>query len=223
MNKELMKYLEDFQRKQPELLSFGVDSRIEKLGEAFKNIACQLLYGGCFVVYSGDKEFRKVYLHTVEFYYHEETGTLKDYIVYHKHKRKNQEIIREVGYFTPGTLNAHQSGIDITFESEAGQYRASALVRAFLVKEHGKERVDHRSTYLYDELFTNVPMPIKVEWRPETLQGPVHQGYRVNVFMYDPDTLDKDGNPAKNEKCPDKKPWAFSREEFPPKYRIISD
>ena len=146
MNKELMKYLEDFQHKQPELLSYDVNTRIEKLGEEFEIIARQLLYGGCFVVYSGDKEFRKVYLHTVEFYYHEEAGDLKDYIVYHKHKRKNQEVIREVDYFTPGTLNAHQSGIDITFESKAGQYRASALVRAFMVKEGGIERVDHRST-----------------------------------------------------------------------------
>ena len=219
MNKELMKYLEDFQHKQPELLSYDVNTRIEKLGEEFEIIARQLLYGGCFVVYSGDKEFRKVYLHTVEFYYHEEAGDLKDYIVYHKHKRKNQEVIREVDYFTPGTLNAHQSGIDITFESDAGQYRASALVRAFMVKENGTERVDHRSTYLYDELFTNVPMPIKVEWMPEAQQGPVHPGYRVNVCTYGP-SLDDDGNPAKNEKCPDKKPWAFSREEFPEKYRI---
>lgn len=223
MNNELMKCLEDFQRKQPELLSFDVDTRIDKLGKEFEEIARQLLYGDCFVVYSGDKEFRRVYLHTVEFYYHEEAGDLKDYIVYHKHKRKNQEVIREVDYFTLGTLNAHQSGIDITFESDAGQYRASALVRAFMVKENGTKRVDRRSTYLYDELFTNVPMPIKVEWKPETQQGPVHQGYRVNVFMYDPDTLDKDGNPAKNEKCPDKKPWAFSRDEFLPKYRIVRD
>jgi hypothetical protein len=125
-----------------------------------------------------------------------------------------------VDYFTPGTLNAHPSGIDITFESEAGQYRASALVRAFMVREKGRERVDHRSTYLYDELFTNVPLPIKVEWKPEAQQGPIHQGYRVNVFSYDQNILDKDGNPAKNKKCPDIKPWAFSRADFPPKYRM---
>ena len=215
MSEDLKLILEAFQKRQPELLHFDVGTRIEKLGDAFRDIAKQLLYGGCFVVYSGDVAVRKVYLHTVEFYYHEEEGDLKDFIVYHKHKRKNQKVIREVDYFTPGTLNAHQSGIDITFESAAGRYRASVLIRSFEIG--GK--VDTRSTFLYDHLFTNVPLPIRVAWMPEVQLGPLYQGFRVNVCTYGPG-LDSDGNPAKNVKCPDRKPWAFSREEFPKRYRL---
>lgn len=162
MSKELIQILKNFQNQQPELLSMDVKTRIDKLGEAFKDIARQLLNGGCFVVRSNGAEYRKVYLHTLEFYYHEEEGDLKDYIVYHRNKST-----KLLPYFKLGTLNAHQSGIDITFESEDGKYRASALVRAFEV--NGK--VDTRSTYLYDQLFTDVPMPFSVEWKSEKREG----------------------------------------------------
>ena len=37
------------------------------------------------------------------------------------------------------TLHAHDSGFDITFESEVGQYRASALIRAYeVINKEGK-------------------------------------------------------------------------------------
>ena len=156
---------------------------------------------------------RRIYPHTVEFYYHEEEGSLKDYIVYHRHKREFENVTRKVGFFTPGTLNAHQSGIDITFESEKGKYRASALVRAFEVDGV----VDTRSTYLYDHLFTNVEMPVAVDW--ETVDKPVpepFQGYRKNVFGYK-EGFDEKGKPMPDKsKYPDGKPWAFSLSEFPP-------
>ena len=204
MSKELIQILKDFQNKQPELLSMDAKTKIDKLGEVFKDVAKQLLNGGCFVVHSNGVEYRKVYLHTLEFYYHEEEGDLKDYIVYHRNKPT-----KLLPYFKLGTLNAHQSGIDITFESEDGKYRASALVRAFEV--NGK--IDTRSTYLYDQLFTDVPLPFSVEWKSEKREGNLYQGYRVNVHLYN-----KDEKPLKE--CPDDKPWAFSRADFPPKYRM---
>lgn len=237
MSKELLQCLDAFRRAQLSLNEYGPYCKVCKLASEFKKLAQELIFGGCLVVYSGNTIIRRIYLHTVEFYYHEEAdGGLKDYIVYHKHKRKDQKVVHKVEYFKPGTINAHQSGIDITFENEDGQYRASALIRAFMVKEGAdktipfkkdyyrpskvsNDEVEYRSSYLYDYLFTNIPMPISVDWEPEKQSGELYQGYRVNVFTYGP-KLDSDGNPAKNYKDVDKKPWSFSREQFPAKYQL---
>ena len=223
MSIELEKVLDDFKKKQKDLKPNDEDARIKKLSELFEPIAKHLLCGGCFEVKSGDKLIRRIFPYTVEFYYHEEEGIVKDPIVYHKNKPD---------YFKPGTINAHQSGIDITFENEEGKYRASALIRAFRVKEgddinsaykndyirtsYAKSKdVEYRSTFIYDYLLTNIPMPIRIEW--VSLDTGINvepiKGYRVNVYKYD----------SKQERAKelDRKPWAFSLEEFPNKYKLI--
>jgi len=139
-NRKLMAALADLQNEQKELSS-NEDVRALELADLFKPIAKQLLYGGCFEVYSNGKLVRKVYPYTVEFYYHEEVaGGFKDYIVYHRNKiiAIDGKEIKDVPYFELGTINAHQSGIDITFESAFGQYRASALIRAFKSQKDGE-------------------------------------------------------------------------------------
>ena len=223
MSIELEKVLDDFKKKQKDLKPNDEDARIKKLSELFEPIAKHLLCGGCFEVKSGDKLIRRIFPYTVEFYYHEEEGIVKDPIVYHKNKPD---------YFKPGTINAHQSGIDITFENEDAKYRASALIRAFRVKEgddinsaykndyirtsYAKSKdVEYRSTFIYDYLLTNIPMPIRIEW--VSLDTGINvepiKGYRVNVYKYD----------SKQERAKelDRKPWAFSLEEFPNKYKLI--
>lgn len=226
MSNKLNHILEEFQKEQKNLPN-DKDARIKDLAELFKPIAKYLLNEGCLEVYSGTKLIRRVFPFTVEFYYHEEEGNVKDYIVYHKGVDD---------YFIPGSINAHQSGIDITFESKDAKYRASALIRAFRVIEgddihapfkkgyHRSTRADrkdveYRSTYIYDYLFTNVPLPIKVQWA-DCVLGDVcdpKQGYRVNVFEYDPDTC------KKNKLERDRKPWAFSLEEFIGQYRMMDN
>ena len=55
----------------------------------FKEIAEHLLHGGYFLVSGAGMEPYRVYLHTVEFYYHEEKETVdefKDCIVYHRNR-----------------------------------------------------------------------------------------------------------------------------------------
>ena len=211
MSIELEQVLEHFKKEQKDLKANDEDARIKKLSKLFEPIAKHLLCGGCFEVKSGDKLIRRIFPYTVEFYYHEEEGIVKDPIVYHKNKPD---------YFKPGTINAHQSGIDITFENEIAKYRASALIRAFRVKEGDDinaqySDVDRRSTYLYDYLLTNIPMPITIEW--VSLDTGINvepiKGYRVNVHKYD----------SKQEKTKelDRKPWAFSLGEFPNKYKLI--
>ena len=223
MSTELKQVLDTFKKEQKKLKDHDEDARIKKLSELFEPIAKHLLCGGCFEVYSGDKLIRRIFPYTVEFYYHEEEGIVKDPIVYHKNKPD---------YFKPGTINAHQSGIDITFENEDAKYRASALIRAFRVKEgddinsaykndyirtsYAKSKdVEYRSTFIYDYLLTNIPMPIRIEW--VSLDTGINvepiKGYRVNVNKYD----------SKQERTKelDRKPWAFSLEEFPNKYKLI--
>ena len=227
MSYKLNQILEDFQEKQKNLPD-DREARIDELAELFKPIAKHLLGEGCFEVYSGTKLIRRVFPFTVEFYYHEEEGDVKDYIVYHKGVDD---------YFKPGTINAHQSGIDITFENQDAKYRASALIRAFRVIDSddihapfkkgyrrstraNREDVEYRSSYIYDYLFTNIPLPITVQWADCVLGNDcdLKQGYRVNVFEYDP-ACDKTNKPTKSDKR-DRKPWAFSLDEFKDPYRI---
>jgi len=227
MNKTLKQVIKSFENQQQELKGLARESKIDRLSDLFLPIAKHLLCGGCFEVYSGTKLIRRVFPFTVEFYYHEEEGDVKDYIVYHK---------GAFGYFKPGSINAHQSGIDITFENKDAKYRASALIRAFRVIEGddihapfkkgyrrqtraNREDVEYRSTYIYDYLFTNIPLPIKVQWADCVLENDsdLKKGYRVNVFEYDvTDQMDK---PTKSNKR-DHKPWAFSLEDFKEPYKI---
>lgn len=226
MSTKLMQILDDFKKGQEELKAHDEETRVHELSKLFEPIAKHLLCGGCFEVYSGTKLIRRVFPFTVEFYYHEEDGIVKDPIVYHKNTLE---------FFEPGTMNAHQSGIDITFENDKAKYRASALIRAFRIKEgndiHAKYKddyvrstsvkskdVEYRSTYIYDYLFTNVPLPITVKWASlnRMIDKEPIKGYRINVFRYE----EKEGKLVKTDKR-DTKPWAFSLEEFPKKYRLI--
>lgn len=227
-NLQLMTALAAFKEGQKMLSSRGEEARTLELADLFRPVARQLLFGGCFEVYSKGKLVRRVYPHTVEFYYHEESdGGLKDYIVYHRNKvriKDGKATLEEPPYFEAGAINAHQSGIDITFESPEGQYRASALIRAFRYEKDGKEIIDTRSTYLYDHLFTGVEMPITIRWKSskEPVQGlELYQGYRVNVFKYEKQ-LGGDGKPIWSQpKEPDRRPWAFSTTPFKEKLRYI--
>lgn len=224
-DQKLMAALASFQDGQKKLSSSEEDTRALELAKLFKPIAQLLLYGGCFEVYSKGALVRKVYPHTVEFYYHEEVdGGFKDFIVYHRNKvsiKNGKQTHVNQPFFKLGSINAHQSGIDITFESEEGQYRASALIRAFRYEKDGKEIIDERSTYLYDQLFTGLDMPITVQWKSKDSYPDTEpkQGYRVNVFKYEP-VLDEKGKPIKTEEQ-DKRPWAFSVKEFKEIFRFI--
>ena len=167
------------------LTKFNGGSCVEELDEKFSKIASAFLYGG----YIDVNNVYKVYIKTVEFYFHSEAENgVHDPIVYHRNKNE-----QKIPYLPLMTLHAHNSGFDITFESEAGEYRASALIRSYEVKNGDKylkwnknhfEENDERcfntqSTYLYFLLngfplgefngikWVDVPYtPIKCEGRP---------------------------------------------------------
>lgn len=97
----------------------GVKQRMRKLAETF-------LFGG----YINVRDQYHIYLRTVEFYYHEEDGTEKDPIMYH---RNNYYVAGEIPYFNPLSFNSHDTGVDITFENKDEHIRASVLIRAYEV------------------------------------------------------------------------------------------
>ena len=166
MNGQLIEKLKEFK---------GVNGKETDLKEQFENIATYLMTGGYILC---DNKYR-LYISSVEFYYHEESGEnrIEDPVMYHRNKEnKRLNIVEEIEYFPIGTFYPHQSGVDITFECP-GKYRASALIREFYITKadtpneyHNckyfspdsgwqKERsIDRRPTYVYEWLFRGLGM-----------------------------------------------------------------
>ena len=171
------------QKLKDALMSFqGLDSEANAV-ETFKELAKPFLYGGYFLV--GDEY--EIYLKTVEFYYHEENGAIKDPIVYHRNGRFGERI---VPYFKPITIHSHWSGFDVAFENPDKEYRASALLREYYVYDRTLRKfvywdtkgakddysgtyrdsdnpiLDNRSTYLqfYFNGFTLKGDACRIEW-----------------------------------------------------------
>lgn len=103
---------------------------------------------------------KNIYLEEIEFYYHEECGCIKDPIMYHTNDHEG----KSVPYYKLGRFNMHTSGVDVTFENEEKQYRASFLIRAYRVDDGPKQM---NSTFIYDDMFfMGIPFdePIEIEW-----------------------------------------------------------
>lgn len=208
------------------------EDKIADLKKQFMNLATYLIYGGHFCC----SDRYDLYITSVEFYYHEELENVHnriiDPIMYHRNKakwnKKEGKIeIRELPYYKIGTLNPHVSGIDITFECP-NKYRASALIRAFVVYDKDKKEFlieDERSTYVYDYFFDGLTIEkgsLKLEWK-ESLEDYYHMvsndiislKTRKNVFQYDYyKNIIKDGPDAFFKKKSDKpcdRMWRYSR------------
>ena len=179
------------------LKEFQVSRKNHKdLEVSFEELAKYLLYGGYFHC----SEWYDLYITSVEFYYHEENGSAKDPIMYHRNKKKWMKNTNGVqpteiskSYFKVGTLNPHMSGVDITFESDTDlKYRASALIRAFKIKGKGVKEVkeDGRSTYVYDYLFDGLSIKKSenqlcwVDINAELPQEKLPKATRKNVYEY---------------------------------------
>jgi len=188
-----------------------------------KKIAPAFLYGGYIKV----RNDYKVYIRTVEFYFHsEKENGIHDPIVYHR----NNKDIEDVPYFPCMTLHAHASGFDITFESEKEKYRASALIRSYEVKDNEdnyllwkKEEKKNKnmfvkskeygyntqSTYLYALLNGfSLGTDNDIMWidSPRKQLKDVMEKTRQNVFQ-----SESEWEYIKKNKCERK--WAFSRIE----------
>ena len=139
------------------------------IASCFHPIADEVLYNGRFLISckKGNSFFEfGIRVDALELYYNEEIQNgYEDKKMYHINPRipyylKNHGI-SEYPYFEFGSLNLHPSGIDITFENESKQYRASFLIRKFsIVETNGIDikdsaKTDKASTHIFDYFFPN--------------------------------------------------------------------
>jgi len=194
------------------------ESNIYDIQKMFEELAPIFLYGGYINVHD---DF-KVFIRTVEFYFHSEKDNgVHDPIVYHRNGRD----LEQAPYFPFMSIHAHSSGFDITFE-KSGEYRASALIRTYEVKDKNGEylvwnkekkifekskeyRYNYQSTYLYAILngfaFGNNN---DITWKEESKVFKKVSGRpRQNVFK-----SDSEWKYIKTKKKCDRK-WSFTREE----------
>lgn len=207
----------------------SITARMKSLEPAFHLIAGKLLNGGHFVVADeNDVVVRRVFLHEVEFYYHEEfDGGVKDYIVYHRNPEDPKKCPNPLPAFPIGSLHTHVSGVDITFEDNQDpsnpRYRASVLVRSFRVEEEKKipglcfsKAVDERPTYFYNALFMGTDVigdKSRVFWKDNNVKRcevpSCRPRHKVGEFE---EKTHKNGYKYHGKKDPfvqDKRKWAF--------------
>lgn len=198
---------------------------VEELTEAFAELAPYFLSGGYIKV----REDYRVYPTTVEFYFHAETGAVKDPIVYH---RNNKYVDGDIPYFPLMTLHAHDSGYDITFENPGKKYRASVLIRKFQIWDvkqkcwlkWGTEKQKFRR---YIENSDRTPINTQVLYLKYLLNGfPINGECLVSwvdakevIILNEIDSKPRKGvyeYDAKGNKqtTKDTRPWSFSRNEF---------
>ncbi|MBQ7163003.1 MAG: hypothetical protein IJR64_05370 [Bacteroidales bacterium] len=217
------------------------DERLEYVTKEFKSLAKKLLYGGHLLC---DKY--EITIQVVEFYYHEEEtidvqDRILDPIVYHRNGRYPGEPVPP---FPIMSTHAHPSGYDITFEDHPkGKYRASALIRAYTVKDrdidkyirwnpkdNGNGENESSDDPLYDDRSQNLYYFLngfqvngnghQIEWKDYKDFNPedIYQGHRKNVFMVDEKKFLEDKKSEfkvdKNSNLVlDEKEWAFSKKE----------
>lgn len=192
------------------------------LNNEFQKLAPAFLYGGYINVYN---QF-KIYIKTVEFYFHsEKQDGIHDPIVYHR----NGKNLDTAPFFPLMTLHAHNSGFDITFENKEEEYRASALIRAYEIKDNNGKYLkwdskeskfkpcneycfNKQSTFLYSVLngfaigdengvkWVDSPLCTKYSITPKTRQG---------VYKSESEFIYKPLEPK--VKC--KREWSFTRED----------
>ena len=191
----------------------------EFIAGCFMSCAQKILAGYFEVnfITDGNKTIRKIHPTAIELYYHEEgPGRFKDPIMYHTYDRKKADHedyfdkrgISVLPFFPIGSINPHTSGLDITFENPKEQYRASCLIREYIVEyESGKKLSVKNSTDIYDDMLIN-GIPIEqadwIEWHNgETLkENDVIRKWRRNV----PDYKQINDNPYRWEKNTDGEP-----------------
>ena len=210
--------------------------REKSLQVPFKALAKKLIHGGYFAVSDKDAVKYRIYIHSVEFYYHEEKeveSRVCDWVMYHR----NPLYGRKKESLTTGSLFPHDSGIDITFEDqqedpENVRYRASALIRSFQVTDgdnenmlvfenrpkhifSGSKEVEYYPTHLFQYLLNKIQLPtIRIDWIDKDIcEGEVYVGRRINVFKR---VLIKEGKGRVQENIiiPDSREWAFCKEKI---------
>ena len=200
---ELIEILKKFEEERKKKIVDGKwininKSKEEAVADCFYPCAKEILCNGYFLV--NNKYI--IDLGAIELYYHEENGAIKDYAMYHIPERYQSpkiegvvKIEKTLPYFEFGSLNLHQSGVDVTFEKE-NEYRASFLIRAYRVLELSKDgkypennytKYDVHSTHIFDDMFYK-GYPTKIAWVNYIKKGVTidqNRDYRKNLKKKD--------------------------------------
>ena len=171
----LIKKLKEFDKNRTASIKSEKIWNDVEVGKCFLPCAKEFLCNGYFLI---NNEYI-LDLGSIELYYHEEyDGGLKDAKMYHTNDNLPKSywdrinkyspeqltlfyrlIIKNKGYpyFKIGSVNLHQSGVDVTFENKEKQYRASFLIRSYrmMKKEDIKSNnvlYDPCSSHLYDDM-----------------------------------------------------------------------
>lgn len=173
----------------------------------FAEIANVALSGGYFLVENKTKDKNgtmggnetRIYPMDIEFYLYgerkKEEPWMKDANMYHRGPK--------VPYFPViGTFYPNESGVDVTFENQTEEYRASFLIRAYKYEKKGETITTPR--YLWEDLFGYVSFfgeGLHISWvdAPEDSNVTIERAVRRNL---------KDGKGH-----PDTKPWRFFRKD----------
>lgn len=228
---EVLKKFEDLRENElgpSESAVFPPDKKgAEMIAKVFLPIAKYAIYGGHFHVEctnNGGSGY-DIKLNKIELYYHDENeGGHIDPIMYHTNLHTPYYLkdrgIKTYPYYALGALNLHTSGIDVSFENEAKQYRASFLIRDFTVydaedgKVISKVMADPYSTHAFDWFFPNGICEVtmkQITWIEDmpdkkAEKCSIGQDVRQNVPLYD----------EHNKKIPEtqcQKKWQFVRSE----------
>ena len=214
--KNLIEQLKSFEGKVIKI------SNEKELQSIFSELAPAFIYGGYIKV----RDDYKVYLKTVEFYFHSENPDgIHDPIVYHRNGRD----LEKASYFPFMSLHAHSSGFDITFESKVEGYRASALIRSYelvdmqdgkFLRWDTKKRMfvksdkyccNIQSTYLYALLNGfSLGNENDIRWidEPREQTKIIIQKPRQNVFQ---SMSEWEYIKIKGKRC--KREWSFTRDD----------
>ena len=199
-----------------ELLSgFKRHSSEEELTEAFAKLAPHFIYGGYIKV----NDTYRVYIRSVEFYYHDESNkpdAIKDAIMYHRNHTSDEiEEPYEEPYLPLMSIYMHSSGYDITFENREQEYRASALIREYSIYDIEQkefisltskgalrdERVSYLKYYLNGFSLEGKPSIVWID-DEHYPQKQLLQCARIRTYII------KDG-----EKSEDRRQWRFKLDE----------
>ena len=196
----LINILKEFDTRRSEMIKKGKKEwNDDAVAECFEPCAKEILLNGYFLI---NNEYI-IDLGSIELYYHEEAGPIKDYIMYHRKERITSRIKEfnngDLPYFDLGSMNLHQSGVDVTFENGEKEYRASFLIRSYRVLRKSDDIAndiipfDPHSTHIFDDLFYkgisfNEEKKTTIEWikldRGKGVYNKVDQFPRQNVAKY---------------------------------------
>lgn len=158
----------------------------DSISELFNKIAIVVFYGGYFLINGKTK----IYPLDIEFYLYGERKDdpewMQDYNMYHHGK--------DVPYFPKeGSLHPHNSGVDVTFENEEKEYRASFLIRAY--RNNTDKKKETHPTYLREEMFGEASFSgngLNIIWVDEAtdrIKEPITETrFRLNGKNKKPDT-----------------------------------